>query len=128
MKSEQRKLYEKAYKTEYAKRHKQVTITLTNQQYSLFEQQAKKEKTKVATLIKNMAVAYQQQDNLIPTTVVEELKELKFLIRNIANNVNQMAHYSNTIHSMVDDNAFLAEIQKLEKAVNDYTLNKFKKA
>jgi len=73
-----------------------------------------------------MALAYSQQQTLTPNAVIEELKELKYLIRNIANNVNQMAHYSNTVHALVEENEFLAEIQKLESVVKDYTNNKLK--
>ena len=121
-----RKQYLKAYQKDYAKSHKQISLSFTMSQYKAFERRAKAEDTKVSTLVKNMAVAYSQQQTLTPTVVTDELKALKFLIRNIANNVNQMAHHSNTIHQMIDENDFLSEIQKLEQAVNDYTNGRLK--
>ena len=126
MPSEDRKSYQKQYKKEYAKSHKQISLSVTNTEYRDFQALAKREKTKVSTLIRNMALAYSQQETLTPKAILDELTELKFLIRNIANNVNQMAHYSNTIHSLVEENEFLAEIQKLEKVVKDYTENRLK--
>ncbi len=126
MPPEDRKSYQKQYKKDYAKTHRQISLSVTNTEYRDFQALAKREKTKVSTLIKNMALAYSQQETLMPKAVLEELTDLKFLIRNIANNVNQMAHYSNTIHSLVEENEFLAEIQKLEKVVKDYTENRLK--
>lgn len=122
-----RKTYQKKYKQTYAKTHKQLSLTLLNAEYKTFEALAKKEGVKVSTLVKNMAIAYQQQQTFVPASIEQELKELKFLIRNIANNVNQMAHYSNTIHALVDENEFLGELQKLEQTINDYTLGKLNK-
>jgi len=119
-----RRSYQKQYKKEYAKTHRQISLSVTNTEYCDFQALAKREKTKVSTLIKNMALAYSQQETLMPKVVLEELAELRYLIRNIANNVNQMAHYSNTVHSLVEENEFLAEIQNLEKVVKDYTENK----
>ena len=121
-----RKSYQKQYKKEYAKSHRQISLSVTNTEYRDFQALAKREKTKVSTLIKNMALAYSQQETLIPKVVLEELADLKYLIRNIANNVNQMAHYSNTVHSLVEENEFLAEIQELETVVKNYTENRLK--
>lgn len=121
MSSGDRKQYQRNYKKAYAKTHRQISVSVTNAQYRDFQTQADKENTKVSTLVRNMALAYLQQNTLVPSSISAELKELKFLIRNIANNVNQMAHYSNTIHQMVDENEFLEEIHKLEKHITDYT-------
>ncbi len=126
MPPEDRKSYQKQYKKEYAKSHRQVSLSVTNTEYRDFQALAKREKTKVSTLIRNMALAYSQQETLMPKAILEELADLKYLIRNIANNVNQMAHYSNTVHSLVEENEFVAEIQKLEKVVKDYTENRLK--
>ena len=127
MKSEERKSYEKSYKQAYAKTHRQITVTVSNSVYRDFEQRANAEKTKVATLVKNMAMAYLQQDTLTPAKIETELSDLKFLIRNIANNVNQMAHHSNMLQTMVDENELLGELKKLEQQVNDYTHERLKR-
>lgn len=126
MSSDNRKSYQKKYKQEYVKRHKSIMLSVTNIEYRDFEALAKKENTKVSTLVKNMATAYMQQKTFVPANIEQELKELKMLIRNIANNVNQIAHYSNTVHTLVEENEFLTEIRKLEQAVQSYTLGKIK--
>lgn len=114
------KEYHKAYRKEYAKQVKYVNVAVPLSSYNELEKLAKKENTKVTTLLRNMSLAYMQQKVFVPKEIEEELKELRFLIRNIANNVNQIAHHSNLVEKLVNENEFLMEIKKLEDAVFDY--------
>ena len=115
------KKYHKEYKKEYAKTHKNIAVSVTLKEYEDLEKKAKKENVKVTTLTKNMAFAYMQQKTFVPSDIGERLDDLRFLIRNVANNVNQIAHNSNLVGKLVDENNFLMEIKKLEDAVFDYT-------
>jgi len=119
--SDQDKEYHKAYRKEYAKKVKYVNVAVPLSSYNELEKLAKKEDTKVTTLLRNMSLAYMQQKVFVPKEIEDELKELRFLIRNIANNVNQIAHHSNLVEKLVNENEFLMEIKKLEDAVFDYT-------
>jgi hypothetical protein len=121
--SDNRKLYNK----EYSQRTNRVSLTFTNAEYEELEKRAKAEGVKPTTLVKNMALAYHQQAPIIPETIKEELQELRFLIRNVANNINQIAHHSNTIQRLADENGLLLEIQKMEKTINDFVLQKLKR-
>lgn len=118
--SDKRKLYNQQYKAEYQERTKRVSITLTSTEYIELEKRAKAERVKPTTLIKNMALAYHQQAPIIPEMVQEELQELRFLLRNATNNINQIAHHSNTIKRLIDENGLLLEIQKMETTINDF--------
>ena len=124
--SDKRKLYNKQYKSEYQERTKRVSITLSNSEYAELEQRAKTEGVKITTLVKNMALAYHQQIQIMPEPIAEELKELRFLIRNVANNINQIAHYSNTIQRLADENGLLIEIQKMEQIITTFVKQKLK--
>lgn len=115
-----------AYIREYQSRTHRVSVTLSESEYRELERRAKKEGVRVTTLLKNMAIAYHQGAVIMPESVTHELQELRFLIRNIAGNVNQMAHHSNTIQHMVDENQFLEHIRKLEKVVFAYTENRLR--
>ena len=119
--SEQDKEYHKAYRKEYAKKVRYVNVAVPLSSYNELEKLAKKENTKVTTLLRNMSLAYMQQKTFVPKEIEEELKELRFLIRNIANNVNQIAHHSNLVEKLVNENEFLMQIKRLEDAVFDYT-------
>lgn len=125
--SDKRKLYNKQYQTEYKERVKRVKITLSLFEYAEIEKRAKAEGVKPTALVKNMAIAYHQQAPIMPEVIREELQELRFLLRNVANNINQIAHHSNTIKRLADENGLLLEIQKMEKTINDFVTQRIKR-
>jgi hypothetical protein len=114
--SEQRKAYLQSYQ---ANTHR-VAITLTPAEYSELEKRAKAEGVKPTTLVKNMAIAYHQGQAITPEPILKELQELRFLLRNAANNINQIAHHSNTVGRLVDENGFLDEVRKMETTINEF--------
>lgn len=120
------KAYHKAYRKEYAKKMKYLNIAIPLAEFKAFQVLATQEKTKVTPLIRDMAIAYRQQKTFVPVEIMEELIALKLLIRNIANNVNQVAHHSNTVKELVNENDLLKELQKLENIMTDYTHQKLK--
>lgn len=116
----------KIYNQEYSQRTTRVSVTFSNAEYTEIEKRAKAEGVKPTTLVKNMALAYHQQVQIMPEPIKEELQELRFLIRNVANNINQIAHHSNMIQGLIDENGLLLEIQKMEKTINDFVAHKLK--
>lgn len=121
------KEYHKKYREEYKKKVKYINVAVPIDMYEQLEKLSELEHTKVSVLLRNMALAYMQQKTFVPKTIESELKEFTFLIRNVANNINQIAHHSNIIKHMVDENSLLMEIKKLEDRVMEYTLNKLRK-
>lgn len=118
--------YHKEYRKTYEKKVKYVTVSIPVAEYKELEKIAKKEKTKVSALVKNMTLAYMQTKTLVPSSIEERLNEFVFLMRNVANNINQIARISNTVKHLADENGLLMEIKKMEDLVKEYTLNKFK--
>ena len=114
--SDQRKAYLQPYQ---ANTHR-VAITLTPAEFSELEKRAKAEGVKPTTLVKNMAIAYHQGQAITPEPILKELQELRFLLRNAANNINQIAHHSNTVGRLVDENGFLGEVRKMETTINEF--------
>jgi hypothetical protein len=119
--------YHKKYREEYKKKVKYINVAVPISMYEELEKLSDLEQVKVSVLLRNMALAYMQQKTFVPKTIESELKEFTFLIRNVANNINQIAHHSNIIKHMVDENGLLMEIKKLEDRVMEYTLNKLRK-
>ena len=117
-----RKLYNQAYST----RAHRVAVTLTPAEYSELEKRAKAEGVKPTTLVKNMAIAYHQGQAITPEPILKELQELRFLLRNVANNINQIAHHSNTVGRLVDENGLLGEIQKMEATITGFVSARLK--
>lgn len=118
---EKRREYQKNYKNKYKEKTKRVNLTLTNDEYRAFLRGAKD--TKITSHIKKLAISKLHLEINIPENIENELKTLRFAIRNIANNVNQIAHYSNTIRtiSTQDENNLLQHLKQLEEAVELYT-------
>jgi len=115
------KEYHKKYKQEYKKKAKYVNVAVPLDVYACLEKIAVVEETKVSTLMRKVAIEYLAQTPSLPKESQEDLKEVKRLIRNIANNVNQVAHHSNIIKGMVEEHQLLDYIKKLEETVTDYT-------
>ena len=120
------KEYHKKYRKEYAKKVKYLNVSIPMKTFKEMESLAVKEEVKVSRLVKDMAVAYMQQKTYVPKEISDELKAVKLLIRNVANNVNQVAHHSNIINGLVNENDLLEELRRLENIVNDYTLKRLK--
>jgi hypothetical protein len=125
--SDKRKLYNKEYQAEYKDRARRVSVTLTNAEYNDLAKRAKAEGVKPTALLKNMAIAYHQQAPIMPEMIRDELQELRFLLRNVANNINQIAHHSNTVKRLADENGLLLEIQKMETTISDFVTQRLKK-
>ena len=121
------KNYHKKYREEYKKKVKYINVAVPFPVYEELKKLAEIENTKVSALMRNMALAYMQQKTAIPKNIEAELKEFTFLMRNVANNINQIAHHSNIVKHMVDENALLMEIKKLEDQVKQYTHSQLKK-
>jgi hypothetical protein len=119
--SEKRRQYQEQYKKQYSAKTKRVNLTLSNDEYRDFLRQAKN--TKITTYIKRLALAGLHSQTVIPENLETELKTLRFAIRNIANNVNQIAHYSNTVRSINSqgEHNLLQHLKQLEDAVEAYT-------
>lgn len=111
----------KRYIADYRAKHRRVELNFTHREYKAFERVAKAEKLRVSQVVKNMAIAYEQQHYLIPAPLLEKLDTLHQQIRGIANNVNKMALQSHTLGVMVNDNELLGELKKLEDMVTEYT-------
>jgi len=128
-KGDNRKEYQKAYWEKYnsKKRRSQPRINLSDSEYKIFNQLAKKEGISVSKLIKNMAIAYQQESFLLPQSQIDKLDEFVYLIRNIANNINQIAHHSNTVKTVVDDGRVFEHLKSMEVQVKNFITQPYKK-
>jgi hypothetical protein len=114
----------------YRSKMKRKEIYFTPGEMDDFNAVALKENTKAGIVIRNMALAY-LQGNRLPEigekkkleSIENELHSLSLLIRNIANNVNQMAHHSNTLNYMIEEQNLLEYLQDLDKSMKDTITN-----
>jgi len=90
-----RKIYMQDYWRDYNQRKKYIKCSLENSQYQSLEQYAKQAGMKPATFLRAAALAYMNQRQLLPKSVTDRLPSLISFIRNIANNLNQIARHTN---------------------------------
>ena len=109
---------------DYRKKKCRKEIYFSHEEVKAFEKVADAEGEKVGVVIRNMALAYLQQQRLPSKKEIQKLDDIKaelakvsLTIRNIANNVNQISHRSNTLKVMVDEQDLLLYLKHL-----DYTL------
>jgi len=117
--SEKRQSYLRNYRKDY--QAKRVNLTLSKAEYRAFVRASDGEK--ITSFVKRLALDSLSDKKPVPAEVMEELRTLKFAIRNIANNVNQIAHHSNTVHqvSQADENNLFQYLKQLEEAIHSYT-------
>ena len=124
---DQKSDYQRQYRREYSQRKKRISITVSNAEYDALAFTALGEQKKVTTLVREYALVSLSGGSRIPTGIKAELQELSLLIRNIANNVNQIARHSNRIQELVDDdeNNLLLYLKSLEENVMTFTEGQF---
>ena len=121
--TEKRREYQQHYREQYKSQAKRVNLTFSQDEHCAFARAAKSENVKVTTYIKQLALAGLEEQAHIPEEIKAELKTLRFAIHNIANNVNQIAHYSNTVRNMTmsDENNLLQYLKQLDDVIQSYT-------
>ncbi len=120
-----RSAYQKQKKQERKSTHKRIEIQLTLKEYQAFKRAADSECISVNSLIKNMAVAYRDTAYFVPGELQQSLDTVARLIRNIADNINQLSHSANIFHS-VDENTVFQHLADLDKQVRDFVSGKIK--
>jgi len=113
---EKRREYLRKYKCQ----HKRISLTVSNSDYQKIEYLASKLSLRPTSFVNNVIQEKLGRNPHLPDEIQKELSEVKFLIRNIANNVNQVAHRSNTLKVMIDENGLLMELKKLEDTIMEY--------
>jgi len=109
-KSDKRRAYEK----NYWQKHRQITVTVPLAKYKQLEKRAKLGGRKVGQHVLAQSDSYEQGDYLPPKIVEDRLQEISLLLRNIANNINQIAKHSNTFRRLVGQKQIIQMLQRLE--------------
>jgi hypothetical protein len=113
-----RKTYLKKKNQERKATHKRFELSLPNAQAKPFERLAKKEGISPNKLIIAYAQAHLDERYIVPKALKKRLDQHNFLIRNLANNVNQIAHSSNVFHT-AEKQAILKNLDELNTLVQN---------
>lgn len=112
------------YFKNYTEQRKRINISLCFSDYQKIEYLAEKAQLKPTSFVSYIVQEKLEKNPHLSPEIQKELTEVKYLIRNIANNINQIAHRSNTLKVMVEENALLMELKQLEDTVKNYVSQK----
>jgi hypothetical protein len=108
----------KQYLDDYVETRKRINISLSAPDYKKIRYLAELNQTKPTSYITEMVQHQLDKTPFIPQVLADEIKEMKFLLRNIATNINQITHRSNTLKVLVDERGLLLELKKLEEGIS----------
>lgn len=108
------------YFKNYKEQRKRINISLCLSDYQKVEFLAEKMKLKPTSFVSSIVQEKLEKSPHLSPEIQKELTDVKYLIRNIANNINQIVHRTNTLKVMVEENALLMELKKLEDTVKAY--------
>lgn len=89
--------YMRSYMREvYRQAHPRLDVTLSQAQYRVLEQAARRSGRPVTAYFREAAFAYLEQRYLVPRDTEQALHALVYQLRAAGNNLNQLAHHANT--------------------------------
>ena len=114
------KEYQKAYRQKTKGKRHYVTVALSPEEHQLLTLYAKTHQCSASTLLRKATLLLCEQSQLASPEIEQELRELRFLMANIANNLNQIARHSNRVKQVVDDEAALRLFREMETTLKDF--------
>ena len=122
------KEYQRAYQRQYRKnspnRRRVVSVSFGHEDFEEISAYASSQDMSLSALLREASLMQTRNAQLCSQEVEEELRQLRFVISNIANNLNQIAHHSNLVRQVTDENAVFQELKKLDELVTDFTTNR----
>lgn len=83
------------YLAKYRQNHREIKITLSNEDYAVIKRIAEKQGTKTSAYIRQATMEQSKHLYLFPKDLEIEIKTAVRNIRGIGNNINQIAKYCN---------------------------------
>lgn len=116
MNATERRQYWHIYKT----KKKQISLTLSWQEYRYWQQIAEDRGETVGQQIKAEATAYQRRERVPNLSLERKLARHTHVLRGIANNLNQIARHSNTFRKFLHSRQTFALLRQLEQAADRF--------
>jgi len=112
--------YQRDYRKRTKRQFRDVSVRLPASDYRELKSYADANGMGLATVLREGSLAQIRGSVLRSGGVEAELRELRFLLATVANNVNQMAHHSNLVRHVVDEGGALAKLQELEALIEGF--------
>lgn len=110
----------RAYHRKYNAEHKRITISMPIAEYRRHLKRANDNGRKPGRQILAESDAYRKGEYLPQQDIEDTLKEISLLLRNQANNLNQLTRHSHTLRRLVcDENSILLSLEQQEMAIQN---------
>ena len=106
-----------AYYKAYWAKHRKVTVTLSLAEYSELKARAADFSLTPGHMLLAESRAYKAQEFVPADELTARLDDIRMLLRNIANNVNQAVRLSNKFKQLVSQKQIFQTLQRLETEV-----------
>lgn len=113
----------RAYEKGYWEKHRQITVTVTLNKFEHLDQRAKPNGRTAGQQMLAQSDCYEKGEYLSPKVIEDRVKAIYFLIRNVANNINQLTKHSNTFRRFVAQKQVIQMLQRLETGVESLIRN-----
>lgn len=104
----------KKYDFEYKQRRKRIKCTFTPEEFKKIRKEADKAGLKASVYLKQACFALQTNKPLHSQELQESFNQTMPLLRNVANNINQIAHRVNTVKKVA-----FGDLLKTKKQVHE---------
>ena len=113
--------YHRKYWQSYKKKTKQISLTLSVEEYKIWQQAAERQgRRSVGQQIKAEALAYRNKEFLPELDTQHYLTELIRILRGIGNNLNQIAHHSNAVGAAMQEREAISQLKHLEQVADGF--------
>lgn len=116
--------YQREHRRRSAATRRVQSVAMSVADHAEIQRYAKAQGLSVSALMREATLHQCRGAQLRSAAVEAELKELKFLLSNIANNLNQMAHHSNVVRHVVDEGGALSRLQELGETIETFVSDK----
>ena len=114
--------YHRNYWKSYKKKTRQISLTASLEDYKMWKNAAEQQgRRSVGQQIKAEALAYRSQEHLPELDTQNYLTELIRILRGIGNNLNQLAHQSNSFKRMIGEREAIKMLKELEHTAEGFT-------
>ena len=118
--------YQNEYRKKNAHKRKVVSVALPSDDHAEILRYAGLKNLNVSALLREATLHQIRGSQLKSKSLEEELRELRFVISNIGNNINQIAKHSNRVKHLIDEQGLLTELVRVQKTVDEFTQSRLK--
>lgn len=111
------------YFKNYESKFKRVSLRFTPKEFKELQEESKKYSLTPTGYLKKLYLAKRDKKELMSQELESSFKEFVFLLRNIANNINQVAKQSNTFKKLLNPTKLKSNLKELESLIKEFIQN-----